>query len=187
MKIKVIKLLIFISLAIVITGYFTSCSTAKKYAAFDVSYTLPKTYFHYSPTILKNGEVIIYSAQVSINLDSLCMAHDIPSGWIASASFSHFAITITDPPEANFGWLQKARAVVSNYPSFEPNSELGNFVNSDSTAKAVIFSLNTIELQPYIHKTSFYYEIIGTLNGTFPYNLVSMYLDASLKLHIEPL
>jgi hypothetical protein len=187
MKTKIVMMVALIGLASFFLSYFTSCSTAKQYTAFDVTYNLPKVNFNYPVSILKSGEVILYSGQININLDSILMAHDIPSGMITSLQFSQFAITITDPPEASFGWLQSARAVASSEASFDPNVELGNAVNNDTTAKTVNLTMNNVELQQYIHKTSFYYKVLGTLNGPLPYEMVSMYLNSTLKLHIEPL
>ena len=186
MKTKTKALLALLAFAAIIMVSDNSCSTVKKYAAFDVTYNLPKASFKYPSGILKSGEVILYSGQNNINLDSLLMAHDIPSGWIASASFSQFSITITAPPEANFGWLQSARAIASSDAGFNPNVELGNVANNDSTAKTVNLTLNNLELQPYIHKTIFYYEVLGTLRYT-PSFQITMDLISQLKLHIEPL
>jgi hypothetical protein len=164
-----------------------SCSETKKAAAFDVTYNLPRIYFNYPSTLLKSGEVILYSGHEKINLDSILMAHDIPTGIIGSATFSRFALTITDPPDANFSWLQSMRVLASANISFDPNVELGNFANNDPNAKTVNLALNNVELTQFMNNNTFYYQILATLNGSLPYNRVAMFLDSQLKLHIEPL
>jgi hypothetical protein len=187
MKTKTIKYLAVICLAI--TGFFfvQSCDTAKQYAAFDVNYNLPKTNFTYDGTKLKNGEVILYSGQVNINLDSLLMAHNVPTGWISSATFSQFEITIVSPPEATLDWLHSARAIVANSANFTPSAEIGSALVTNVAAKTLVLTMNNMELQPYIHNTSFYYQVLGVLNGPFPYDQVSMYLNSQVKVHVEPL
>jgi hypothetical protein len=187
MKTKIVVLMAFIGFASLSMEYLTSCSTAKQYAAFDVTYDLPNVNFTYPSKMLKSGEVILYSGAININLDSILMAHNIPSGMITSIHFSQFDVTITDPPDANFAWLQSARAIASSEADFDPSAELGNVVNNDPTAKTVNLTMNGIELEQYLHNTSFYYQVLGVLNGPLPYNMVSMYLDSQLKLHIEPL
>ena len=187
MKTKFGLLLVVIAFSALILGVHSSCSDVKKYVAFDVTYNMPKVNFNYVPSKLKSGEVLLYSGKNTMNLDSMLMAHDIPTGWIQSASFSHLAITITAPEGATFSWLHSARAIASADSTFTPNVELGSVAVTDTTAKSLTLVLNNVELQPYIHRNVFYYEIRGTLNGTCPYNLVSMYLSGQLMLHVEPL
>jgi len=188
MRTKTTVLLALLALAAIPLFLYTSCNKTKKLAAFDVTYDLPKVYFTYSSTLqLKSEEVILHIGQAKIALDSILKVHDIPSGIIGSATFSHFAITITDPPDATFSWLQSARALASANASFNPNAELANVVNNDPAAKTINMTLNNVELTQYMNNTTFYYQILGTLNGTLPSNIVAMFLDSQLKLHIEPL
>jgi hypothetical protein len=166
----------------------TSCHETKKAAAFDVTYNLPRIYFTYTSTLLKSGEVILYSGNDKINLDSILMAHDIPTGMITSAKLSQFSMTMTEPPDASFSWLQSMRFLVSADPSFNPNVELGNFVNNDPAAKTVNLTLNNVEMIPYMNNTTFYYRILASIQVvSLPSNMVTMFRDLQLKLHIEPL
>jgi hypothetical protein len=187
MRIKTIAMLAIIAFAAIPLFLCTSCNDTKKLAAFDVTYNLPRITFSYTPASLKSGQVILYTGHEKINLDSILMAHDIPTGIIGSATFSRFALTITSPPDADFSWLQSMRVLVSANTSFDPNIELGNYVNNDPAAKTIDLALNNVEMTQYMNNTTFYYEILGTLKSVLRYNTVTMFLDSQLKLHIEPL
>ncbi|MEI6898999.1 MAG: hypothetical protein WCL00_03915 [Bacteroidota bacterium] len=187
MKTKIGLLLMIVAFSALILGVNSSCSDVKKYAAFDVTYKLPRVDFNYIPSKLKSGEVLLFSGRNTMNLDSLLMAHDIPTGWIQSATFTEFGISITAPPEANFGWLQSLRAIASNDSTMANSVELGHATVVDTTAKNLLLVLNNLELQPYIHRNFFYYQLLGTTRGLCPYNLVSMFIAGKLQLHVEPL
>ena len=188
MRTKTFTFLALLALAAIPLFLCISCHETKKAAAFDVTYNLPRIYFSYTSTLLKSGEVILYTCQEKINLDSILMAHDIPTGMITSAKLSQFSMTMTEPPDASFSWLQSMRLLVSKDTSFNTNVELGNFVNNDPAAKIVNLTLNNVDMIPYMNNTTFYYRILATLEaGPLPSNKVTMFLDSQLKLHIEPL
>lgn len=187
MKTTVKRLLAFCLVAIIFAGVLTSCETAKQYTAFDVDYTIPPTSFSYPTSILKSGEVILHSGQININLDSLLFAHNIPSGWIESAQYNQFELTITSPEGSNLGWLQSANVEVSDSASFTNSSIVASGVVTDSTSAKLQLTTNNVELQPYIHKSSFHYRVVGFLNGSLPYETINMMINSGVRIHVEPL
>ena len=188
MRIKTIASLAILTIAAFPLFLCTSCHETKKAAAFDVLYNLPRINFSYPSTVIKSTEVTLYTCHEKINLDSILMAHEIPTGMITSAKLSYFSMTMTEPTDASFSWLQSMRLLVSADTSFNPNVELGNFVNHDPAAKTVNLTLNDIDMIQYMNNTTFYYRILATLQaGPLPSGKVTMFLDSQLKLHIEPL
>ena len=188
MSTKTIASLTLLALAAFPLFLFTSCHETKKAAAFDVLFNLPRVNFSYPSTLIKSAEVTLYTGQEKINLDSILMAHEIPTGMITSAKLSYFSMTMTEPPDASFSWLQSMRLLVSADTSFNPSVELGNFVNQDSAAKTINLTLNDIDMIQYMNNTTFYYRILATLQaGPIRSGKVTMFLDSQLKLHIEPL
>ncbi|MGA2822958.1 MAG: hypothetical protein ABSE72_05470 [Bacteroidales bacterium] len=166
----------------------TSCSEAKKLAAFDVIYTFPKIYFIYAPKDQKLPEVTLYTGKLSINFDSILSAHYIPSGIIASAYLLRLAMDITAPPEATFNWLESVRMVGSADSTFQQTTDLGAVTGIDPGAKIIDLATENVDIKPILFKNSYYLKIFATPSGQIPASSsINMYLDSKVKLHIEPL
>ena len=165
----------------------TSCNKAKQLAAFDVIYTFPKVYFSYAPKDQKLPEVTLYTGMLAINFDSILNANYIPSGIIASAYLSRFAMVITAPQEATFNWLESVRMVGSADSTFQQITDLGSDTAVDPGAKSINLVLNKVDIKPILFKNSYYLKILATPRGQIPASSINMYLDSQIKLHIEPL
>ncbi len=162
-----------------------SCSKVAELASVDVTYKIPRTHFTYTPVTLKSGEQILYSDFVKINVDSLLNANGLSSGTVQDPICISFSITITAPPEATFGWLQSARAMVADNAAFSSAVEIGSVVNSGGTGKTVVLTVNN-NVIPF-GSTGFYIRIDGILTGPVPYAWVQMYFDSELRITLEPL
>jgi len=185
MKTRIIILLLLVVLVPIL--YFTSCSRLKNLAAFDVSYTLPRTTFTYTPTSYKDGEQLLFSDHIEANLDSILNANGVSSGIVGNTTFTRCSITIIEPSDMTFGWLQSARGEISQNADFSPAQEVGYVTNNDPDAKTVVLTLNNTNIRPYLGNKYFYFRIFGVLNGPVPGNWAKMYIDGQLLMHIEPL
>ena len=164
--------------------FLPSCSKIKELTSVDISYTPPRTYFTYTPVTLKSGEELLYSAFVRVNVDSLLSANGISGGSMENPAFTQFSITITAPVEANFGWLQSARAEVANNSGFSSPVQIGSVNNNGGTGKTVSLTVNNNNI-PF-GSNGFYIRIFATLNGAVPYSWIKMYIDSELKLTLVP-
>jgi len=163
-----------------------SCGDSGSLVQFDVTYNLPRVYFNYPSTSpIRSDELILYTGEAKINLDSILSVNKIPEGLIKSAYFSRFAMTITNPPEADFNWLQSAKVLVSKNSSIDPNAELAYIDTINPGSKILNMKVNDVNLISYMNDTTFYYQLRGTPSGVLPYPMVSMYIDLQVKLHIE--
>jgi len=182
-----IYILLFIFPAISLL-YLSSCQEAKNLAAFDVSMKLPRQHFTYAPTSLKTtNEVILYSGVVHINLDSVLNANGFSSGIIQNTYFTYLAVTIEQPPDSTFHWLNSMRATVADNQNFQPENQIGSVTNTDANAKTVIVTLNNVNIRPYLTQPGFYVRVYGSLNGPVPAITFGMYLDGSVQFRVEPL
>jgi hypothetical protein len=167
--------------------FLTSCEKVKDLASVNVSYDLPDLYFQYVPAMYKDGEVILYSGALQVNLDSILNANGLSSGFVGATTFSQFSVTIEQPENANFGWLKSARAVVSQNSSFDPQAQIGSVVNSDPVAKTVTLTLNNVNIRPYLGTSNFYLTLYAELTGPVPYEWINMYASSQLRMVLEPL
>ena len=182
-----IYILLFILLAMPLL-YLSSCKQAKDLVAFDVNMKLPRQHFSYTGTSLKtSNEVVLYSGLIHINLDSVLNANGFSSGIIQNTYFTYLAVTIEQPPDSTFHWLNSMRATVSANSNFQPENEVGNVTNTDPNAKTVIVTLNNVNIRPYLTQPSFYVRVYGSLNGPLPAVTVGMFLDGSVQFRVEPL
>jgi hypothetical protein len=163
----------------------TSCSKIKELTAVPVTYQLPRTNFLYTPSKVKSGEEILYSAFVRINIDSLLSAYGLSSGAVENPAFTQFSISIDLPAEANFGWMTSVRAIVSDNASFVPEVPMGSAVNNGGTGRTVILTVNNSNI-PF-GNNGFYIQILATLNGAVPYQWIGMYFIGTLKLTLQPI
>jgi hypothetical protein len=166
--------------------FLSSCSKIKDLTAFDVTYNVPRTTFTYTPTTNKSGEQILYAGYVSANLDSILNANNISTSAIENATFTKCSITIEKPDNVTFSWLHSARAEISENAGSTP-AEVGNVTVADPNAKTVNFVLNNTNIRPYLGGKSFYFRILGVLNGPVPSDWVQMYMDGTLLLHVQPI
>ena len=182
-----IYIFLFILLAIPLL-YLTSCKQAKDLVAFDVSMKLPRQHFTYTGTYLKtSNEVVLYSGLIHVNLDSMLNANGFNSGIIQNTYFTYLAVTIEQPPDSTFHWLNSMRATVSDNVNFQPENEVGNVTNTNPSAKTVVVTLNNVNIRPYLSQPSFYVRVYGSLNGTLPAVTFGMFIDGSIQLRVEPL
>jgi hypothetical protein len=186
---KIRFLLVLFLCAVVMLPFFTitSCSKTKQLAAFDVVYNFPKVYFSYTAKDLKLPEVTLYTGKLSINLDSILSANQIPSGFIASAFLSRLAMVITAPHGATFNWLASVRMIGSADSTFQQPIDLGSATGIDPNATTIDLVRNQVDIKPILFKNSFYIKILATPSGQIPSSSINMYLDSQIKLHIEPL
>ncbi len=168
--------------------YLTSCKQAKDLVAFDVTMKLPRQHFTYTGTSLKtSGEVVLYSGLIHVNLDSLLNANGFSSGVIQNTYFTYLAVSIEQPPDSTFHWLNSMRATVSDNANFQPENEVGNVTNTNPAAKTVVVTLNNVNIRPYLSQPSFYVRVYGSLNGPLPAITFGMFLDGSIQLRVEPI
>ncbi len=162
-----------------------SCSKISELASVDITYSLPRTNFTYTPSTLKSSEEIMYQEFVKINVDSLLSANGISSGSVEDPSFTKFSITITLPADANFAWLQSARAVVADNANYTSAVQIGSVINAGGTGKTVVLTVNNDKI-PFTNQ-GFYLRIYATLTGSVPYIWIQMYFDSELKMTLKPL
>jgi hypothetical protein len=167
--------------------YFTSCQKAKELTAVDVSLKLQRTHFTYTVSTLKNGEVILYSGLVNLNLDSVLNAYGFSSGTIQNTYFTYLAVTIEQPPSATLGWLSSMRATVSDNQNFQPENQIGSVTNTDPNATTVVVTMNNLNIRPFLSKPSFYVRLYGVINGQLPATTVGMFFDGSIQFRVAPL
>jgi len=167
--------------------FFSSCSKLKDLTAIDVSYKIPRQTFTYTPTTFKSGEQLLYSGQIEANLDSILNSYGFSSGVVGNTEFTQCSITIDQPDSVSFSWLQSARGEISLNAGFNPAQEVGTVTVTDPTAKTVNLTTNNTNIRPYLGSRTFYFRVFGTLNGPLPTAWVQMYLEGTLKLHLEPL
>jgi hypothetical protein len=165
--------------------FLVSCSKVAELASVDVTYKVPRTNFTYTPVTLKSGEQILYSDLVKINVDSLLSANGLSSGTVQDPICTSFSITIIAPPEANFGWMQSARAVVADNAGFSSAVEIGSVTNGGGNGKAVVLTVNN-NMIPF-GSNGFYIRIYAVLTGPVPYHWVQMYFDSELRITLKPL
>jgi hypothetical protein len=183
MKLKTV--LVF--LLVLMIGSWISCNKINEITSFDVIYTLPQTTFTFTPTALKADETLLYYSAVEANLDSILTANGFNPGIINQSQFIQCTVTILEPSEETFGWLQSARGEISSNPDFQPGFEVGFVENHDPNAKTVVFTLNSLNIRPYLGAELFYFRIFGVLNGTVPSEFVEMAVNGALLMHLEPL
>ena len=183
MKTKILLSVFAIGLMPVV--FLLSCSKIKDLTSVDIKYNPPRTNFTYTPITLKSGEVILYNGFIRVNVDSLLNAHGVSSGTIENPVFTQFSITINAPVEANFGWLQSARAEVSNNTDFSSPVQIANVNNNGGTGKTLI--LTVINGNIPFGSNGFYLRIYATLTGPVPYQWVQMYFDSELKMTLKAL
>jgi hypothetical protein len=181
--------LLLILCAVVIIPFFTltSCSKAKQLTAFDVTYTFPKVYFSYAVKDLDLPEITLYTGKLSVNLDSILRANQIPNGVISSAYLSRLAMVITAPPGATFNWLASVRMIGSADSTFQQPTNLGSATGIDPNATTIDLALEKVDIKPILFKNSYYLKILAIPSGQIPSSSINMYLDSQIKLHIEPL
>ncbi len=165
----------------------SSCSKIKELSAFDVVYTLPRTTFTYNPEKFKSGEQLLYSGFYNANLDSILNANGFSSGLVGNTMLTSCSVTILEPSDITFSWLQSARAEVSANGFFSPSQQVGSVVNQDPLGKTVVLTMNNTNIRPYLNGQAFYFRIYGILNGPVPSDWVQMYIDGALQMHLEPL
>ncbi|NCA77465.1 MAG: hypothetical protein EOM90_14125 [Alphaproteobacteria bacterium] len=165
----------------------SSCGKLKELSAFDVAYTLPRTTFTYQPTQLKSGEQLLYSGFFNANLDSILQANGFSSGLVGNTMVTSCSVTIQEPSNITFSWLQSARAEVSANENFTPAQPVGSVINQDPLNKTVVLTMNNTNIRPYLNGKAFYFRIFGVLNGAVPSEWVQMYVDGTLQMHLEPL
>jgi hypothetical protein len=187
MKVRLMLLLTLATFLVLPSFIMESCSTAKQLAAFDVVYAFPKVYFSYSPSSKKTSEITLYTAKLTVDMDSILSANHVPSGFISSAYLSKVSMNITAPPEATFNWLQAIRLIGCIDSTFHQPTDLGSAINIDPNAKTVDLTLNKVDIKPLFFKNSYYVRILATPSGQVPASSISMYLASEIKLHIEPL
>ena len=188
MKIRLWLFLSLIGIGVVTIFTVSSCAKAKQLAAFDVNYTFPKVYFSYSPKLQKQlPEFTLFTVKLSVNMDSILSANHIPSGIIASAYLSKLAMVITNPPDANFNWLQSVKMVGSVDSTFSQPLLLGSDTLIAAGSKTIDLAINKIDIKPIFFKNSYYLKILATPSGQIPAASVNMYLESAIRLHIEPL
>lgn len=164
-----------------------SCSKFKELTAFDVAYNLPRTTFTFTPSKNKGGEELLYSGYFNANLDSILNANGFSSGLVGNTTLTSCTISIKQPSDITFSWLQSARAEVSANAAFTPFEQVASAVNIDPTNKSVVLTTYNTNIRPYLNGQAFYFRIYGVLNGPVPADWVEMYLDGSLQMHLEPL
>ncbi len=184
MKTRALSFFMITTLAVMLTS---SCGKIKELSAFDVSYTLPRTTFIYTPSTFKSGEQLLYSGYFNANLDSILNANGFSSGLISQATVTSCNITIVQPSDVTFSWLQTARAEVSPNPDFNPSELVATAQNIDPQNKTVNLTTYNTNIRPYLGNTAFYFRIYGVLNGPVPAEWVQMYVDGTLLMHLEPL
>jgi len=180
-------LLSFLILLAIPAVYFTSCSKAKDLASVDVTMKLPRQHFTVKGTNLKTSEIVLYSGSVNINLDSLLNFYGLSSGFIQTTSFSNLSVTIEQPPDSTFHWLQSMRATISSNAQFNPEYEVGSVTNNDPTARTVVITTNNVNIRPYLTSSGFYFRLYAVLNGPLPAVTLGMFLDGTVQLTIAPL
>ena len=177
--------LLFLTLSIISIPFFFSCGD-ESLIQFDVNYDLPRIYFNYpSSSFQKNEMISLYTGEAKINLDSILSVNKIPEGFIKSAYLNRFILTLTDPPEANFDWLQSANVLVSANSSIDPGAEVAYIDTVNPGNRILTFKLRKVDMIPYMNDTTFYYQLSAAPSGVLPYPVVSMYLDLQIRLHIE--
>lgn len=178
-------------LAAIVIGFtiaaFFSCNKIKEIAAFDVVYTLPVTTFNYIPSALKGEEELLYVGAVEANLDSILEANGFSAGVVGESEFISCKVTILEPEELTFSWLESARAEIAANPAMTPAYEVGSVVNTGASLKSVDLTLNNVNIRPYLGATFFYLRIFGVLNGPVPADLVKLAVTGQLQLRLEPL
>ena len=184
---KTTKLLILFLIAALPILFFSSCEKMKDLASVDVVYTVPQMNFSYQPSLTKSGEVLMYSGAIHINLDSLLNKYGLSGGMIGTTVVTSFSLTIYEPPQANFGWLQSARAVFSGNAGFNPSQEVGSVINTDPLAKTVILTMNNVNIRPYLGTNGFYVNIYASTTPPLPIYLIWMYANSQVKITLEPL
>lgn len=185
MKTRVaISLLILLAIPMV---YFTSCNKVKELATVTVSMKLPRQHFTLQGSGLKTSDIVLYSGSVKINLDSILNANGLSAGVIQTTSFSYLAVTIEQPPDSTFHWLQSMRATFSNNQNYNPEYEVGSVTNNDPNARTVVITTNNVNIRPYLTNPGFYIRIYGVLNGPIPAVTYGMFLDGTIQLTIEPI
>lgn len=182
MKTKAFITFIFASLVSAVL--FNSCQKAAELASITVQFKIPQTGFTYTPSQLKNGEVILYSDFIKVNIDSMLIANGLPGGLFSNPQITQMVIGITAPPQANFGWLQSARAVASSTQSFAVPVELANVVNNGGTGTTLTLTTNGAALP--MTQAGCWFRLYGTLNGPVPYSYIQMYFSGVLQLTLGP-
>lgn len=165
----------------------SSCKEIKDAAAVTVSYDLPKINFTYYRATDKATEVLLYSGMVQINLDSLLNANGLSSGVVGSTYLTQFTLTIDDPDNATFSWLESSRVQFAQDAGFQTAVEVATAVNSNPNAKVLTLTTNNVNIRPYLGNTAFYMRVFATMNGPLPWEWVGMYINSQLKFTLEPL
>ena len=177
--------LFFYTIGLIPAVFLHSCSKDAEQASVDIKYTPARTYFTYTPLTIKASEVILYSGFVRVNIDSLLSANGILIGSVENPRFTKFSISIASPQEANFTWLQSARAVVSDNIPDPYLVEIGDVVNGGGTGKTIILQMNYNKI--YFGINGFSLTAYATLTGPVPYQWLQMYIDSELKMTLNPI
>jgi hypothetical protein len=172
---------------LILMACLTSCSKAKEIVAWDYTYTLPRISFSYPPITLKSGELVLYSGPYTLNLDSLLHANGVSSGVIGPTYFTKCSVSIDQPADANFAWLQSSRIEISGAASFDSVQEIGHVTDIDPAAKTIAYTMNHTNIRPYLGSNGFYLRLFGTLKAKQPLPVIRMYIDGQVVLRLQPL
>jgi hypothetical protein len=155
--------------------------------AINYIYNLPRVTFTYPPVFYKSGEQVIYSGRYYVNLDSILHANGFSSGVVGTTFFTKCAVTIEQPSDGNFAWLQSSRMEISKAANFDTVQEVCYVNDIDPAAKTLAYTMTYADIRPYLGNQFFYFRLLGTLKVKQPAASVQMYVDGQLQMRLQPL
>ena len=153
----------------------------------DYTYNLPRKTFSFPPVFFKSTEQVLYSGPYLMNLDSILHVNGFSSGVVGATYFTKCSVTITQPPDGNFAWLQSSRIEISKVSTFDSVQEIGTVSDIDPTANVLSYTMNHVNIRPYLGSKVFYVRLLGTLKIKQPAAVVQMYIDGQVVMRLQPL
>ena len=178
---------IFLILFSIFSLSFSSCEKVKDLASFDITYPLPTLKFSLdSTTYQPRTEMLLYSGEVSINLDSIINIYKLDG--IEKANFESIVLEIELPDaiKANFNWLNSIRMSVS---ANDAGDETKIAFKNDIPANLRILEMEAThaDITPLIKQRSFNLRIYGDIAPPLPVQSLDLMLKSSIKLRVAPL
>ncbi|MDP2423909.1 MAG: hypothetical protein U1C46_12055 [Bacteroidales bacterium] len=128
---------------------------------------------------LKSAEPLLFESQVALNLDSLITAHDGDPDVIKKGNLKSATITILQPPNITFGFINSLRVNVQKPP--QAPIDIATAQNSNALARELTFQIEqSQDALGYLKQGgSFFVRLYGNMNSPLPVK------EATLKLRLE--
>lgn len=161
------------------------CERIKNAAEFDILYAVPQTQITVDSTILEaaGNEVMVLERTLHISLDSLRRRHNLDS--FEEAKFDYIRLEVDAPSDANLRWIQNLTATV--IASGISETEVANYVSDGTVDKTIDMALEEAPITPFLMAETFKIRIYARVAPPLPASVVTMNLNARIRITVQPI